>query len=543
MTLHDLNQIHDGTGLSGPLRLRLSLSHPRFIIHFRALVHGIDSNGLVEHSHSEYNPQDYEGISFSPAVALVPKHLVENHQDATDSAQYDDELQENEYANVDETPQDQNQEAVYTEQNEDTNAEEVHYKHNTTEAVSGLLEDDNRHAIDQNTTEADAGVVHHPDTEVEYTEEQLDTDVDHAEAVTGSPAELGEEATEAEEVYEQEREEDYEREPPAQDEVDTYEDPVSWLEPESLAPPVEGSADDGANDADGEHIVLHWGIAVKVCPAQLQTDQDPVDIQATVADAPGSSRFFAQWTTVYTGPDIPDQTEDIGTAHSSSEVEVEDPGEFSHSKLGKQTLTIDIADLKDGQLTSYSRDLDTQAPLDPPSQAENTDKASLDLPGDAEVDTQTAALTEDEFAEGTTSLDTEKASIHSSTTLDSPHSESRKRSFDEVQGDDESESDSSVALDSPGTPSHLAYSSLILRLPQKSVLVWIEDAAAITPWYFVPCLLPTPHMAVMSSPTHRCLQPGPEQSTAYTLCKPQIEIHGGGQALGSGFQQCEQVTT
>lgn len=37
MTIHDLNIIHDGIDLRGPLRLRLSASSPRFITRYHAL--------------------------------------------------------------------------------------------------------------------------------------------------------------------------------------------------------------------------------------------------------------------------------------------------------------------------------------------------------------------------------------------------------------------------------------------------------------------------------------------------------------------------
>ena len=36
-SIHDLNVLHDGSDLSGPLRLRLQLNTPRFIIRYRML--------------------------------------------------------------------------------------------------------------------------------------------------------------------------------------------------------------------------------------------------------------------------------------------------------------------------------------------------------------------------------------------------------------------------------------------------------------------------------------------------------------------------
>ncbi|KAI0317290.1 hypothetical protein OF83DRAFT_1032764, partial [Amylostereum chailletii] len=37
VTLHDLNNLHDGLGLSGPLRIRLRCRTPRFIVKYNLL--------------------------------------------------------------------------------------------------------------------------------------------------------------------------------------------------------------------------------------------------------------------------------------------------------------------------------------------------------------------------------------------------------------------------------------------------------------------------------------------------------------------------
>jgi len=52
--LHDLNVLHDASGLSGPLRLRLQSTSPRFIVRFQTLKDQLARTGLEDgHEHGE----------------------------------------------------------------------------------------------------------------------------------------------------------------------------------------------------------------------------------------------------------------------------------------------------------------------------------------------------------------------------------------------------------------------------------------------------------------------------------------------------------
>ena len=78
VTLHDLNVLHDGSDLSGPLRLRLHVIVPRFIIRYHILRDQIARLNLVaeggeedEHAttHSEhYDPSKFYRMSFIPPL-------------------------------------------------------------------------------------------------------------------------------------------------------------------------------------------------------------------------------------------------------------------------------------------------------------------------------------------------------------------------------------------------------------------------------------------------------------------------------------------
>ncbi|ETW85679.1 hypothetical protein HETIRDRAFT_457448 [Heterobasidion irregulare TC 32-1] len=56
VTLHDLNVLHDGSDLSGPLRLRLLSVVPRFIDRYRSLKDQIDRLNLADDSDHVYDP-------------------------------------------------------------------------------------------------------------------------------------------------------------------------------------------------------------------------------------------------------------------------------------------------------------------------------------------------------------------------------------------------------------------------------------------------------------------------------------------------------
>ena len=58
VTLHELNELHDGADLTGPLRLRLYARSPRFITRYHALREQISRLGLgeeeVTNAHEEH---------------------------------------------------------------------------------------------------------------------------------------------------------------------------------------------------------------------------------------------------------------------------------------------------------------------------------------------------------------------------------------------------------------------------------------------------------------------------------------------------------
>lgn len=87
VTIHDLNIVHDGIDLGGPLRLRLSVSSPRFISRYHALrdqlsqlTVGVDSGQLEEHNteeHAEIN----EDIGMHSWFFIPPFDLTEISKD------------------------------------------------------------------------------------------------------------------------------------------------------------------------------------------------------------------------------------------------------------------------------------------------------------------------------------------------------------------------------------------------------------------------------------------------------------------------------
>lgn len=59
VTLHELNVLHDGADLSGPLRLRLYARSPRFITRYHALRDQISrlELGVEDEVHDTYDEQ------------------------------------------------------------------------------------------------------------------------------------------------------------------------------------------------------------------------------------------------------------------------------------------------------------------------------------------------------------------------------------------------------------------------------------------------------------------------------------------------------
>ncbi|PSS35518.1 hypothetical protein PHLCEN_2v1543 [Hermanssonia centrifuga] len=84
VTIHDLNIVHDGIDLGGPLRLRLSVSSPRFISRYHALrdqlsqlTVGVDSGQLEEHhteEHAETNEDIDEHTEYPTEVGTTVPH-------------------------------------------------------------------------------------------------------------------------------------------------------------------------------------------------------------------------------------------------------------------------------------------------------------------------------------------------------------------------------------------------------------------------------------------------------------------------------------
>ena len=60
MTLHDLNVLHDGADLSGPLRIRLRSVSPRFITRYNALRDQIARLDLAEDGQQVYGDVEHD---------------------------------------------------------------------------------------------------------------------------------------------------------------------------------------------------------------------------------------------------------------------------------------------------------------------------------------------------------------------------------------------------------------------------------------------------------------------------------------------------
>ena len=86
VTLHDLNVLHDGAKLSGPLRLHLQTINPRFIHHYHLLCDQLTHLTLAADPETEDKPlneNEYEGNSlYFPLMGFTPPdcQYLEIHQ-------------------------------------------------------------------------------------------------------------------------------------------------------------------------------------------------------------------------------------------------------------------------------------------------------------------------------------------------------------------------------------------------------------------------------------------------------------------------------
>ncbi|KAF9234766.1 hypothetical protein BU15DRAFT_78686 [Melanogaster broomeanus] len=86
ISLHDLNVLHDGSDFSGPLRLHLRTSVPRFIVRYYALQEQVQRLNLtietgesehydeehIRHNESEHQPQHEQGEEFGHVPTEIP---------------------------------------------------------------------------------------------------------------------------------------------------------------------------------------------------------------------------------------------------------------------------------------------------------------------------------------------------------------------------------------------------------------------------------------------------------------------------------------
>ena len=58
--MHDLNILHDALGFSGPLRMRLNFTTPRFIVRYHALQDQITRHHLEQPNHAQAGGETVE---------------------------------------------------------------------------------------------------------------------------------------------------------------------------------------------------------------------------------------------------------------------------------------------------------------------------------------------------------------------------------------------------------------------------------------------------------------------------------------------------
>ncbi|KAF5391888.1 hypothetical protein D9757_001706 [Collybiopsis confluens] len=97
-SIHDLNVLHDGSDLSGPLRLRLQLNTPRFIVRYRMLqdqnlrlnLAGVNEDNTGDGSH--VNPtsenQDHETDNPEGVVLEYPQEQEQSTENSLQDEQY-----------------------------------------------------------------------------------------------------------------------------------------------------------------------------------------------------------------------------------------------------------------------------------------------------------------------------------------------------------------------------------------------------------------------------------------------------------------------
>ena len=90
VTLHDLNVIHDGSDLQGPLRMHLHLSVPRFIFRYHTLRDQIARLNLVAEGEEEEKLAAYDHRGF-PESSRLAQH---NHRTFAVTEEYHDEQEE-----------------------------------------------------------------------------------------------------------------------------------------------------------------------------------------------------------------------------------------------------------------------------------------------------------------------------------------------------------------------------------------------------------------------------------------------------------------
>ena len=107
VTLHDLNVIHDGSDLQGPLRMHLHLSVPRFILRYHTLRDQIARLNLVAEGEEEEKLAVYDHRGF-PESCRLARH---NHRTFAETEEYHDEQEapegvvpDNEVQQHEETP-------------------------------------------------------------------------------------------------------------------------------------------------------------------------------------------------------------------------------------------------------------------------------------------------------------------------------------------------------------------------------------------------------------------------------------------------------
>ncbi|KAH8829652.1 hypothetical protein DL96DRAFT_1599010 [Flagelloscypha sp. PMI_526] len=96
VSLHDLNVLHDGSGLSGPLRLRLYLLTPRFILRYRALEREVNTLLLEEPTRADEGDQNQD---------LENRTDIHQHEDFENfQPPQNESTNENDIPNTDEEP-------------------------------------------------------------------------------------------------------------------------------------------------------------------------------------------------------------------------------------------------------------------------------------------------------------------------------------------------------------------------------------------------------------------------------------------------------